>query len=80
MSAETSRSGRRWDRVATDDPGSAAWRASVFRRRSRYDENRRILIADKLTRHVDKVLAGSPKLTDEQLNRIASLLKAGALE
>jgi hypothetical protein len=46
----------------------------------RYDENRRILIADKLTRHVDKVLAGSPKLTDEQLNRIASLLKAGALE
>jgi hypothetical protein len=46
----------------------------------RYDENRRILIADKLTRHVEKVLTGSPKLTDEQLNRIASLLKAGALE
>jgi hypothetical protein len=42
----------------------------------RYDENRRVLIADKLIRHVEKVLTSSPRLTDEQLDHIVALLQA----
>lgn len=43
----------------------------------RYDENRRVIIADKLAEHVQRVVTGSPKLTAEQLDRIVSLLKTG---
>ncbi len=43
----------------------------------RYDESRRIVIAEGLTEHVKRVVAGWPKLTDEQLDRIAGLLRSG---
>jgi len=41
-------------------------------------EERRLLRASRLEEHVDKVLAGWPPLTDEQLDRIAALLRAGS--
>jgi hypothetical protein len=40
-------------------------------------EARQSLAAAKLTEHVEKVLAGWPKLTDEQLDKVAALLRAG---
>jgi hypothetical protein len=40
----------------------------------RYDENRRIIAAERLAAHVEEVVTGSPKLTDEQLDYIAALL------
>jgi hypothetical protein len=32
---------------------------------------------ERLAEHVEKVVAGWPKLTDEQLDRVAALLRAG---
>lgn len=39
--------------------------------------NRRALMEATLTRHVRKVVDGWPKLTDEQIDRIVGLLRAG---
>jgi hypothetical protein len=44
----------------------------------RYDESRRVIIADRLAAHVRSVLAGSPQLTTEQLDNIADLFTGGA--
>jgi len=41
-------------------------------------EARRSLRAVRLEEHVNKVLADWPPLTDEQLDRIAALLRAGS--
>jgi hypothetical protein len=41
---------------------------------------KRDLIAANLEDHVEKVLAGWPKLTDAQLDRIAGMLRAGGAE
>lgn len=41
-------------------------------------EARRSLRAVRLEEHVDKVLAGWPPLTDEQIDRVVALLRAGA--
>ncbi|HTY35127.1 hypothetical protein [Mycobacterium sp.] len=38
----------------------------------------RNLRAERLAEHVATVVAGFPKLTDEQLNRVAAILHAGA--
>ncbi len=44
----------------------------------RYEEARRVLRAEKLVGYVKKTIAGSPKLTDEQLDRVAALLRPGS--
>ena len=41
------------------------------------DDDPRCLAALQLERHIHKVLAGWPPPTDEQLQRIAALLRAG---
>jgi hypothetical protein len=41
-------------------------------------EAQRDLAASALHDHVERVLASSPRLSDEQLDRIAALLRAGA--
>ncbi len=39
---------------------------------------RRDLAAERLVEHVERILAGWPPLTDEQLDRVARLLRAGS--
>jgi hypothetical protein len=42
-------------------------------------EARRDLRAEVLAEHVSRVIAAAPPLSDEQLSRIAALLRAGAV-
>jgi hypothetical protein len=41
----------------------------------RYDENRRILIAERLAAHIEEVVTGWPPLTIEQRAKLAELLE-----
>lgn len=70
-------------KAAAHERGRIAGLARAIRNGEREDhgeltEARRNLRAQRLADHVEQVLAGSPRLTDIQRDRIAALLHTGA--